>query len=175
MTLVVCAAPLAERAGHLAEALMEAGWRVRVVATPTAREWVRAEHVEGVTGMAVVTSQRRFGEAKSWPEDAAAVVAPLTFNTLNKWALGVSDNYALGVLNESISLRRKTIAVPMIRPRFWEHPARARSIEVLSRAGVALLDPLSQGDEIAPLGSGAGPTVAAGFDAKRLVRALTNS
>lgn len=175
LSLVVCAAPLAERAADLAATLMEAGWRVRVVVTPSTSEWVQAPLIEAVTGTPLVMSQRRFHEARTWPEDDATVVAPLTFNTLNKWALGISDNYALGVLNESISLQRKTIAVPMIGPRFWDHPARAGSINLLRSAGVVFLDPVSQGEELVPVGSGAGPTVAAGFDAKRLIRALSDS
>ncbi len=175
LSLVVCAAPLAERAADLAGTLIEAGWRVRVVVTPTASEWVEAARIEAVTGSPLVTSQRRLREARTWGDDDGTLVAPLTFNTLNKWAMGISDNYALGVLNESISLQRKTIAVPMIGPRFWDHPARARSMDLLWRAGVVFLDPLSQGEDVAPVGSGVGPTVAAGFDAKRLVRALSDS
>ncbi len=171
----MCGAPLAERAPDLAATLVDAGWRVRVVVTPTASEWVRAPRVEAVTGFPLVTRQRLFREPRTWPEDHATVVAPLSFNTLNKWALGISDNYALGVLNESISLQRKTIAVPMIGHRFWDHPARARSIDLLRSAGVVFVDPFSQGDDLAPVGAGAGPTVAAGFDAKRLVRALSDS
>lgn len=174
LSLVVCAAPLAERAADLAGAFVAAGWQVRVVVTPTAWDWVPAREVEAVIGTPVVTSQRRFGEARSWPDDTATVVAPLTFNTLNKWAAGISDNYAVGILNESISLRRRTIAVPMIGPRFWDHPARSRSIDVLRRAGVLFFDPVSHSDELAPVESGSGPPVAGAFDPKRLVLTLAN-
>lgn len=174
LSLVVCAAPLAERADDLAATLMEDGWRVRVVATPAADEWVHASRVERVTALPLVTTQRRFDEASIRSKDVATIVAPLTFNTLNKWALGISDNYALGVLNESTSLQRKTIAVPMIGPRFWDHPARAHSIDVLRAAGVTFIDPSGLGVELAPVASGTGLSVAASFDAKRLVRALSN-
>lgn len=44
--------------------------------------------------------------ANAWvpvPPPDAFVVAPCTFNTLNKWAAGVSDTLVLGLLNEARS------------------------------------------------------------------------
>jgi Flavoprotein len=32
----------------------------------------------------------------------AIIVAPATFNTINKWAVGISDTLALGLLTEAI-------------------------------------------------------------------------
>jgi hypothetical protein len=32
------------------------------------------------------------------------VVAPATFNTINKWALGIIDTLVLGILNEALGL-----------------------------------------------------------------------
>ena len=102
------------------------------------------------------------------------MVAPLTFNTLNKWALGLADTYALGVLCEAIALKRKTIAVPFIGERFWGHPALQRSLSELSSA-VSIVDPRGdEFEELGPVPSGAGESVAAAFDAKRLVVALSD-
>jgi phosphopantothenoylcysteine decarboxylase len=171
VTLVVCAAPLAERAGELAGALVNAGWAIRVVTTPMARDWVSASEIEAISGLPPIDAQRHVTQAKAWGEDEATVVAPLTFNTLNKWAAGIADNYALGILNESIALRRKTIAVPMIGHRFWNHPARSQSTALLSQ-WVTFLDPAGEGTHLQAVPSGAGPTVAAAFDVDRLVGCL---
>ena len=173
VTLVVCAAPLAERSAEVAASLISEGWRVRVVTTPSAIDWIPFADVELVTGMPPISRQRGPGTARSWPTDTATVVAPLTFNTLNKWAAGVTDNYALGILNEAISLRRRTIAVPVIGDRFWGHPIMSHSLEFLRRAGVTAVDP--NGGKVAdlrPVPSGTGVQVAAAFDVKWLLLAL---
>lgn len=174
VTLVVCAAPLAERCAEIAAALIGAGWTTRVVATPSAQDWLASDEISWITGLAPISVQRHPSVAATWPGDDAVVVAPLTFNTLNKWALGLADTYALGVLCEAIALKRRTIAVPFIGERFWGHPALRGSLSVLSSAAV-MVDP--RGEEFEELGavpSGAGESVAAAFDPKRLVMALTD-
>lgn len=172
-TLVVCAAPLAERSGQLAASLISEGWRVRVVTTPSARGWVPSAEVESITGMPPIVDQRDLGTERRWPADTATVVAPLTFNTLNKWAAGVADNYALGILNESVSLQRTTVAVPVIGDRFWGHPVTAQSLRLLSQASVTFVD-FARGDveDARPVPSGAGDLLASAFDPKWIVLAL---
>lgn len=39
---------------------------------------------------------------RSLPHADVILVAPATYNTINKWALGVTDNYALGILAEAL-------------------------------------------------------------------------
>jgi len=43
--------PLTERGAGLARALVDAGWQVRVVATPAALPWVDAEAITSMTGV----------------------------------------------------------------------------------------------------------------------------
>jgi hypothetical protein len=42
-------------------------------------------------------------------------VAPATYNTINKWAQGISDTYPLSVLAELIGLSVPTVVVPACR------------------------------------------------------------
>ncbi len=100
LTVVVCAAPLAERAPEFAAALADAGLIVSVVATPAASGWIYHEEVTNVTGAPAATDYRSPDEPKRGPRPDVVVVAPATFNTLNKLAAGISDTYALGVVNE---------------------------------------------------------------------------
>ena len=75
------------------------------------------------------------------PPDAF-VVAPATFNTINKWALGISDTLALGLLNEAVGLGLPIVAVPWPNPALARHPAFGRSVAVLREWGVrVILDP----------------------------------
>jgi phosphopantothenoylcysteine synthetase/decarboxylase len=72
------------------------------------------------------------------PPDAIAV-APATFNTVNKWAAGISDTLALGLLTEAIGKRLPIVALPFINAAQAEHPAFQRSIDQLRKEGIRLL------------------------------------
>jgi phosphopantothenoylcysteine synthetase/decarboxylase len=72
------------------------------------------------------------------PVADALVVAPATFNTINKWAAGMSDTFALGILNEALGLILPIVASPYAKPALAAHPAFARSLATLSEAGVHL-------------------------------------
>jgi len=67
------------------------------------------------------------------------VVAPATFNTINKWAAGISDTLALGLLNEALGLRLPVVAVPFPNIALAHHPAFRRSMKELEGWGVRLL------------------------------------
>ncbi|WP_233563139.1 flavoprotein [Micromonospora musae] len=138
MYLVVCAAPPALQISELIDLLMADGWTVCVIATPTAATWIDREALAEQTGYPVRSEWRRPGEPDVLPEADAVVVAPATFNTINKWALGISDNLALGILNEALGLRLPILAVPYAKPALTAHPAHAESAELLHANGVSL-------------------------------------
>jgi hypothetical protein len=70
------------------------------------------------------------------PPPDAVVVAPATFNTINKWAAGISDTLALGMLNEAIGMRLPVIAVPFPSVALARHPAFMRNMATLKEWGV---------------------------------------
>lgn len=78
------------------------------------------------------------------PPPDAIICAPLTANTLNKWAAGISDTLALGLLTEGIGLGLPLIGLPHFNDAQYRHPAIASSIATLRAAGVTLL--LDDGD-----------------------------
>lgn len=63
------------------------------------------------------------------------VVAPATFNTINKWAAGINDTYALGVLNEALGAGLPTVVSLYAKSALAAHPAFASSLERLKSAG----------------------------------------
>ena len=73
-----------------------------------------------------------------FPPDAF-VVAPATFNTINKWANGISDTLALGLLNEGLAAGQPIAAVPNPNITLAKHPAFARSVAFLRENGVRVL------------------------------------
>jgi Flavoprotein len=76
------------------------------------------------------------------PPADAFVVAPATFSTINRWALGISDTLALGLLNEAVGLGRPMAAVPWPNAALARHPAFQRSVAALREWGIrVILDP----------------------------------
>ena len=137
--LVVCAAPPAQRVGELVELLAEQRWTVCVVATPQAVRFLDIPALELRTGFPVRSDYKQPDSPDALPRADAVAVVPATFNTLNKWAAGISDTFALGTLNEAIGLSLPVIVVPYAKPALAAHPAFAESLAKLARWGVQVL------------------------------------
>jgi len=60
-------------------------------------------------------------------------------NTINKWAAGISDTLALGLLAEGIGLGLPLAALPFLNAAQAAHPAFGRSVKELRDAGVKIL------------------------------------
>jgi phosphopantothenoylcysteine synthetase/decarboxylase len=139
--LIVCAAGAAPEVGRLVDQAQQRHWDVHLIATPAALGFLDIASVEAQTGHAVRSRHPRTGggTARSLPRADAIIVAPATYNTINKWALGISDNYALSILAESIGLVIPTVVLPFVNAALAAHPAFGRSIAVLREAGVAVV------------------------------------
>lgn len=140
--LVATAAPPVLRIAELVTAVHAEGWSVCVIATPTAVSWIDLDALAAATGCLVrVHAPSPSQQDESLPHADAVVAAPMTFNSINKWAAGVSDNLALGVLNEMLSTGIPIIAAPCVKLVLRQHPAYEHSTAQLAHAGVRLLDP----------------------------------
>lgn len=69
---------------------------------------------ETLTSRTVRVEYRMSGESAPFPEPDAIVVAPVTFNTLNKWALGIAGTLAVGILCEYLGQGAPIVAVPCL-------------------------------------------------------------
>jgi phosphopantothenoylcysteine synthetase/decarboxylase len=67
------------------------------------------------------------------------LVAPASSNTIAKWALGISDNLALGLITEAIGLRLPLAALAHLNPAQAAHPAFAGHLDTLRAASVTVL------------------------------------
>jgi hypothetical protein len=54
------------------------------------------------------------GEPDLLPEPDAIIVAPATFNTINKWAAGIADTLALGLLCEATGKGLPVVVLPYL-------------------------------------------------------------
>jgi phosphopantothenoylcysteine synthetase/decarboxylase len=165
LALVVCGAPLAARCHDVAALAVETGWIVQVVATSSAMNWIDAARVEKLTGFAVLVEQRRPGQVKRFPPPSQVVVCPATFNTVNKLAAGIMDNYAAGLLCEALASQIPITIAPMVSNRLWSHPAWQRNLDMLAAAGVRFVD-IQTGrlGQPAAVQSGTGGEVISAFD-----------
>jgi hypothetical protein len=115
------------------------GWRVCVVATPDGLKFLDADALRRQTGFPVRSQYKQPDEPDVLPPADAFVVAPATFNTVNKLAAGISDTLALGLLNEGIGLGRPVIAVPTPNVGLSNHPAFKAAVRTLRGWGVTVL------------------------------------
>jgi phosphopantothenoylcysteine decarboxylase len=137
--LVACGAPPASHIDQLISLAQRAGWDVDVIATPAATKFLDTRDLEAQTGHAVRVEYRMPDESDPFPEPDAIVVAPATFNTLNKWALGIADTLAVGVLCEHLGRGVPTVAVPCLKQDLARHPAFPKSKSLLTKSGVRFL------------------------------------
>jgi len=63
------------------------------------------------------------------PPDGLVLVAPCSFNSLNKLALGIADNLALS-----------------LNPPLFRHPRAAQSVATLREWGVSVIEPEDSGE-----------------------------
>lgn len=138
--VVACAAPPAQQLTEEVETFRAEGWTVCVLVTPAALAFVDRDAVAEASGFPVRCEPRRPGEADPFPLADAVVVAPLTFNTVNKWALGLSDNTAVGVLHELLGSGVPIIAAVWAKEALRRHPAFEPSMEILISAGVRFIE-----------------------------------
>ncbi|MGL5809045.1 MAG: flavoprotein [Nocardioides sp.] len=153
---LVCAAPPALSVEDFVGLAQDSSWEVCLIATPRAATWIDLGSLRELTGHPVRTDHKRPGEPDVLPPPTAMTVGPLTFNTLNKWALGIADNLVLGLLTEALGLRLPVAALPYMNAAQASHPSVPIAVDRLRRAGgrVLLKDDRHPGFEPHPPGKG---------------------
>lgn len=139
--VIATAAPPVCDLGGLLPLLHERGWSTWPVLTPTAATWVEVAQLTEIAGHPVRVEARLPREEDPLPQADAVLVTPLSFNTANKWAAGISDTLALGLLNELLGAAVPIVAAPCVKAPLRAHPAYAASLKALGEYGVRFLDP----------------------------------
>lgn len=129
-------------AGHLRELVAlahETGWQVAVVTTPDGGKFLDQRALAAQTGHPVRSDFKSPDEGDVLPPADAILVAPATVNTVNKWACGIADTLALGLLIEGYGLGLPTVAVPYTNTAMAAHPTFRDSLRRLRSWGVRVL------------------------------------
>jgi len=139
--VVVCGAGPAPRVSELVAEAQRHGWDIHLIATPAALGFIDVPRLEAQSGHAVRSNYQSeaTGQRASLPHAAAIIVAPATFNTINKLANGISDTYALGILAECMGLSIPIVVLPFVNSALAAHPAFQRSVGDLRMADVRVL------------------------------------
>jgi phosphopantothenoylcysteine synthetase/decarboxylase len=138
LSVIACGAGPATAIGTLISQASERGWTVQLIATPAALDFLDVAAIEKQTERPVRSQYRKPGEPRSEKADAV-IVAPATYNTINKWAQGISDTYALGVLAETTGLGVPIVVMPFVNSALASRPPFRRSVDALRAEGVHIL------------------------------------
>jgi phosphopantothenoylcysteine synthetase/decarboxylase len=137
--VVVCGAGPAPHVGHLVNLAHQHHWQVQIIATPAGLTFLDTAALEQQTRNPIRSQYRTPGDRqRSLPADAV-ICAPATYNTINKWALGVSDTYALGVLAECTGLGIPTVVLPFVNTALATRQPFQHAVTALRHEGVHVL------------------------------------
>jgi phosphopantothenoylcysteine synthetase/decarboxylase len=137
--LVISGAPAPEGLPSLVALIQESGWRVVVFSTPTGTRFADLDELERLTGQPVRWEYRMPGAGERTPPADAVLACPLTFNSVNKFAHGHADNFAVGLLCEMVGYQVPVVVVPHCKPQLASHPAFTASLGTLRGMGVSVL------------------------------------
>jgi phosphopantothenoylcysteine synthetase/decarboxylase len=137
---------LARDVGQLVALAQADGWDVCVVTTPDGRKFVDGPALARQTGHPVRTTYKNPGDPDVLPPPDAFVVGPATVNTVNKWAAGITDTLALGLLVEGQGRGLPIVAMPFTNAAMAGHPAFQESLARLRAWDVTVLF----GDDVLP-------------------------
>lgn len=124
----------------LVRELVKAGAKVKVVMTPSARDFVTPLTLTTLSGEPVLTE---LAAGDSWANHVMLgrwadlfIIAPLSCNTLAKMAHGQCDNLLLAIY---LSATCPVMVAPAMDEDMWHHPSTKSNLSLLSEHGVEIL------------------------------------
>ncbi|XLD90489.1 flavoprotein [Polymorphospora sp. A560] len=145
--IIACGSPLARKVGRLVALAQDQGWDVCVVTTPDGRKFVDVPALAAQTTHPVRSNYKNPGDPDVLPPPDAIIVAPATVNTVNKWAAGIADTLALGLLVEGQGRGLPIVVMPYTNSAMAAHPVFRDNLTRLRGWGVTVLF----GDDVMPL------------------------
>jgi phosphopantothenoylcysteine synthetase/decarboxylase len=138
--LIVTGAATARRIPALLPDLMRLAPRVITVLTPNAQRVVSPRELALVPGHRIVESYFD-AEILPRPPPGVVLVAPCSFNSLNKLASGVADNLGLSIAAEAIGRRTPLVVAVSVNAPLWAHPQSGESVRTLRRWSCEVIEP----------------------------------
>ena len=137
--LFACASPSTQNLQDFIVLAQEKAWDVCVFTTPNALNFINVPLIEALTKHPVRSEYKIPGTEDVFPKGDVTVVAPATFNTVSKLALGIADNLALSQMCKAMGLKQPFVIAPCIPNHYANHPAFKKNLNVLKKAGIKVL------------------------------------
>jgi phosphopantothenoylcysteine synthetase/decarboxylase len=143
--VVVTGTTTAPLAIELIKGLVALVPRVLTLMTPNASRVIAPRDLSSIPGNQLVESY--FDAAiLPRPPDGLVIVAPCSFNSLNKLAAGIADNLALSLTAEAIGRGTPVIVVVAVNTPLLRHPRAPQSMRTLREWGVIVIEPVDSGE-----------------------------
>ena len=143
--LIVTGTTTAPLAKELVQGLLALCPTIVTMATPNAARILAMRELATIPGNRFVESY--FDAAiLPRPPDGLVLVAPCSFNSLNKLAAGIADNLPLSVAAEAIGRETPVIVAPSLNAPLLRHPMAQHALRTLRGWGVTIVDPVDEGD-----------------------------
>ncbi|WP_280475259.1 flavoprotein [Nocardia farcinica] len=136
---LVTGSPAARDVGRLVDSAQRDGWDVCVVASPQGRRFLDTAALAEQTGHVVRTEYKDPGTPDLLPPADAMIAAPLTCNSVAKFAVGISDTLPLGLLVEGVGKGLPIVAVPFSNRAQMSFPPIRTALRNLAEWGVTLI------------------------------------
>jgi hypothetical protein len=139
--LLGSAAPPVLDIAPVIEEAQAVGYDVCLGLTPAAARWLEPQlpALGQLTGHPVRSEYKRPGAADAWPRADIVLFAPVTFNSVNAWALGLTSSFVVGFAAEAIGKGIPLVAMPCVNAAYARHRALGRSVAELRAMGVRVL------------------------------------
>jgi phosphopantothenoylcysteine synthetase/decarboxylase len=144
---LICAGPPAADAETFVRLAQAAGWDVCLIASPAAVSFVDAGRLATLTRHPVRSGYKAPDDPDVLPPASAMVVAPATFNTVNKVAAGIADTLVTSLICEYLGIGVPMVLAPNTNGALARHPAYRANLDRLRSWGATVVTrPSGQGD-----------------------------
>jgi Flavoprotein len=162
LQIIVCGAGPATDVHELIVAAHTGSWTAAATATASAMPFLDTPRIESLTGNPVRTGyQAPTTGRRTLPPVDALIIAPATYNTINKLALGIADTYPLASAAELIGRGIPTVIVPFVNSALAARAPFNRALIDLRSEGIRVLS--GPDDNWEPHPPGTGPDTQASF------------
>lgn len=129
----------AKDAPELVRETVAAGWKTYTILTPNVSSVLPPDEIYGVAGNHAIRNYKE-PPLNIFPF-GTILVAPCTFNTFNKLALGLADNLATSMIADALGAGCPIFIAPVMNYGLWNHPQTRISEAKLKEWGCTIIPP----------------------------------
>lgn len=137
--LFVTASISAKDAPKLIHGAVAAGWKTYTVLTPNVSYVLTPDKIYDVPGSYAIRNYKD-PPLRIFPF-GTMLVAPCTFNTFNKLAMGLADNLATSMIADALGAKCSVFIAPAMNYGLWNHPQTRTSEAKLKEWGCIVIPP----------------------------------